>query len=88
MACKIEFTKGAYKDFACLSDQMKRKIGRAIDGLEYALEKTPHNAKDVKKLKTPFPGYRIRQGDYRILFTVKNQVITIYSIKHRKDAYK
>ena len=42
-----------------------------------------------KKLKDNL-GYRIRIGDYRILYTVDKiiQVIEIYKIGHRKDVYR
>jgi mRNA interferase RelE/StbE len=35
-------------------------------------------------------GYRIRVGDYRILFTIDDtqRLITIYRIKHRRDVYR
>jgi len=35
-------------------------------------------------------GYRIRSGNYRILFEIddKSQTIFIYRIKHRKDVYR
>mgnify|MGYP006285793813 CR=1 FL=1 len=34
--------------------------------------------------------YRIRRGNYRVLFTINDlgQKVTIYKISHRKDAYK
>lgn len=35
-------------------------------------------------------GYRIRVGDYRILYRIDDQAknVFIYRIKHRKDAYR
>jgi len=35
-------------------------------------------------------GYRIRVGDYRVLFTIDDaqQLITVYRIKHRREAYR
>jgi len=43
---------------------------------------------DTKKL-TDFEGYRLRVGDYRIIYTIdhKAQNIDIKNITHRKDAY-
>ncbi|MBM4066480.1 MAG: hypothetical protein FJ266_12705 [Planctomycetes bacterium] len=34
------------------------------------------------------PEYRLRIGDYRILFEIEGQEIIIHRIKHRKEAYK
>jgi mRNA interferase RelE/StbE len=41
-----------------------------------------------KKLKGR-PGYRIRVGDYRIIYQVKDNVLTVYIliIGHRRDVY-
>ncbi|MBI2070820.1 MAG: type II toxin-antitoxin system RelE/ParE family toxin [Elusimicrobia bacterium] len=35
-------------------------------------------------------GYRLRSGDWRILYRVddKTKIIYVYRIKHRKDAYR
>lgn len=47
------------------------------------------NPSGSKKLKEGL-GYRLRIGDYRILYTVdfKTDLIEIYKIGHRKDIYK
>ncbi|MFX0197594.1 MAG: type II toxin-antitoxin system RelE/ParE family toxin [Candidatus Hodarchaeota archaeon] len=34
------------------------------------------------------PEYRLRVGDYRVLFETEKNKISIYRIRHRKDAYK
>lgn len=35
-------------------------------------------------------GYRLRVGDYRVLFTIDDraQTITVYRIRHRREAYR
>lgn len=45
---------------------------------------------DCKKLIGSGNAYRIRQGNYRVLYTVidKTKEITIYKIEHRKDVYR
>ena len=46
-------------------------------------------AGDVKKLKSPLAGLRLRCGDYRIFFDLKeNNMIQIVAVRHRKDAYR
>ena len=42
---------------------------------------------DIKKLTNFTPEYRLRVGNYRVLFEVDNEIITIYAVKHRKEAY-
>jgi mRNA interferase RelE/StbE len=34
------------------------------------------------------PEYRLKIGDYRILFEIEEQEIIIHRIKHRKEAYE
>jgi len=43
-----------------------------------------------KKLKGTKHSYRLRVGDYRILYEVDSSVmlLTIYRIRHRKDSYR
>jgi mRNA interferase RelE/StbE len=53
-----------------------------------ALKRNPFSCPHVKKLQPPLEGYRLRVGDYRILFQVEGPSVLIYSIKHRKDAYR
>ena len=39
---------------------------------------------------TGVDGYRLRVGDYRVLFTIDDHAkrVTIYRILHRRDAYR
>jgi len=44
---------------------------------------------DVKKLKRPFIGFRLRCGDYRVFFDLKgDNTLEITAVRHRKDAYR
>lgn len=44
---------------------------------------------DVKKLKPPLTGFRLRCGDYRIFFDQKNDnSIIILAVRHRRNAYR
>jgi mRNA-degrading endonuclease RelE of RelBE toxin-antitoxin system len=43
---------------------------------------------DVKKLKPPLTGLRLRCGDYRVFFDRKDNNIEISAVRHRKDAYR
>ncbi|CAA6810731.1 MAG: Plasmid stabilization system [uncultured Campylobacterales bacterium] len=64
----------------------KKSIITILDSIEkYA--KNP-NAKKVIKLKTPFDNtYRLRIGDYRVLFYTEDDLLLISSIAHRKNVY-
>jgi mRNA-degrading endonuclease RelE of RelBE toxin-antitoxin system len=44
---------------------------------------------DVKKLKSPFVRFRLRCGDYRVFFDLKDgNTIGIIGVRHRKEAYR
>jgi mRNA interferase RelE/StbE len=53
-----------------------------------ALEDNPRPA-GIKKLQGE-ESYRLRIGNYRVLFTIadRHQQITIYAIVHRREAYR
>ena len=82
MVYKVFLTSRADKELRIAPKEIRSRIADTIDFL------STNPFQDVKKLKAPFPGYRKRIGDYRILYTVEKSKITIYSIAHRKDAYR
>ncbi len=82
MEYNVRLTRAADKEMLRLEKDVRIRIADAID----ELSSDPLLASI--KLKTPFPGYRLRVGDYRILFTVEKRDVTIYSIAHRKDVYR
>jgi mRNA-degrading endonuclease RelE of RelBE toxin-antitoxin system len=44
---------------------------------------------DVKKLKPPLTGFRLRCGDYRVFFDLKDDdAIEVTAVRHRKEAYR
>ena len=79
---KIEFKPSSLKD--C------KKIPRTdLKRIFYHIEEMSVDMKgDVKHLTNNTPEYRLRVGDYRVLFEIANHNIIIYRIRHRKDIYK
>lgn len=48
-----------------------------------------NRAGDVKKLKPPHTGFRLRSGDYWAFFDLKGEnTIEITGVKHRSEAYR
>ncbi len=44
---------------------------------------------DVKRLKPPHPGFRLRCGDYRVFFDQKGEnTIEITGVRNRREAYR
>ena len=74
----------ARKELTRLHPQMQVRISKPI----LALEKTPFPA-SCKKLKNR-DGFRIRVGDYRVLYfaDTKLKQIVIGSIGHRREVYR
>jgi len=80
---KIHIRKSAIRDLKNIDCKDKEKIHSGIS----ELEKFPA-VSDVKKLTNFEYSYRLRVGDYRILFDVSENMIEIGRILHRKDSYK
>jgi mRNA interferase RelE/StbE len=83
---KITFKNSAYKELEQLSKSIVRKIAVAID--ELANNPRPVGVKKLKDSSEDL--YRIRVGDYRIIYTINDgiRIVNILRIGHRKDIYK
>ena len=55
-----------------------------------ALAGDPHNSPHVKKLKGSSGRFRLRVGDYRVVYCLSRQTHTlrVERVRHRKDAYR
>ena len=82
MNFRIEFKPRAIKDLKALPADTVRRIVEKIEGLQNDL------GGDVKRLTQHTPEYRLRVGDYRVLFEVEKRIIVIYRILHRREAYR
>ena len=84
---KVEFLAEAIKELSELDKPIQRIIKEKID----LLAQNPDNLKNnIKALKGEFSGkYRLRVGDYRVIYRVENEIITITIIRigHRKEIY-
>ena len=82
MPHKVEFLPSAAREFRKLPEDVRRRVGRTIDAL--AIEPRPDG---VKKLSDGT--YRVRVGDYRILYRVQDEIllIIVVRVRHRKEAY-
>ena len=78
---EIELMPKAIKDLNGLQKLEAKKIIKKIQKLENGL------IGDIKKLTNFTPEYRLRTGNYRVLFEIEEQKIIIYRIRHRKKIY-
>jgi mRNA interferase RelE/StbE len=78
----VEIRPRAVKDLKSIHAEQSRMILDKIRDLENNL------AGDVKRLASFDIGYRLRIGDYRVLFDVESDRVIIRRIKHRREAYR
>lgn len=84
MTYSVNFKKHALKELAKINEPFYSHIKQAI----YSLADNPR-PQGYKKLKGR-DGYRIRVGNYRIIYDVfeSELVVDIIALEHRKDIYE
>jgi len=85
MAYEIIIKPSAEKAFGKLPNALQVKLLEALEQL--SVNPRPLG---VKKLKSTFNIYRIRVGEYRVIYSINDTVliVTIVKIAHRKDVYR
>ena len=81
---KLGVSNRALKELEKLDNAAYLRISDKINALE-------NNPRPIGSIKlTDLEGYRIKQGDYRILYKINDnkKEIVVYKISHRKDIYK
>lgn len=73
------------RDLRGLSPDLRRRLAPHIDGL--AVNPRPPG---VEKLEGSDSGFRIRVGDYRILYEINDaeQTVRVTNVGHRRDVYR
>ena len=85
MAYKVEITPAAKRSIKKLSKNVQNKIINRLEVL--AIEPRPPG---VVKLAASTSLYRVREGDYRIIYQIEDKLLLLLITKvgHRKDIYK
>jgi mRNA interferase RelE/StbE len=83
---RIKISNSSKQYLKKVNNNTLAKLTKSIDDLK--LEPMPINSKKLKGKFGEF--YRIRVGDYRVIYTIieKEKVIIIEKIGSRKDIYK
>lgn len=83
----VVFRKSASRQLRKLPGNIVKRISARIDQLEN--NPFPHGVEHLKVYRSPTL-YRIRVGNYRILYTVdtSTNTITIFGIGHRREIYR
>lgn len=81
---KVEIKQSAVKELNKIPVRDLKKIVSKIESLSNNPRPT-----GCEKLST-LERYRIRQGNYRILYSIEDDILTVYVVKigHRKDIYR
>ena len=81
----VVIERRVYKDLDRIPVQDVEKIYQAM----ISLEQNPRPA-GIKKLRGSTGRFRIRQGDYRIVYTIDDQkkTVSVFLVRHRKDVYR
>ena len=82
MEYRIGFKPKALKDLNSLQRDDASRVVERINRMRNDLEG------DVKHLTNFTPEYRLRVGDFRVLFELAGNQITVYRVVNRRDAYR
>jgi len=81
---KVEIVKSAIKELAKIPTKEAIKLTEKINEL-----KENPRPKGCIKLSGTKDEYRIRAGNYRVLYTIEDNVllVQVFKVGHRKDVY-
>ena len=84
MAYRIEVTPAAARALKRVDHQHRDRIRGAIALLSH--DPRPPGAKALQGR----PGFRVRIGDYRIVYTIQDDVllVVVVTLGHRRDVYE
>lgn len=82
---RVVVLPSAARSLARLPRNDVRRIGRALDSLQ-----SDPRPSGVVKLTGASDTYRVRVGRYRILYVLRDEVLTVTVVKigHRRDVYR
>ena len=84
MAIQVLIMPSAERDLRGLDRAAARRVAKKLR----AIAQEGKVVGDVKRLTGQPPRFRLRVGDYRVLFTVDADKIKVYRVAHRREAYE
>lgn len=86
MKYEIEISESAEKSLEKIPKKDRLKIIEKIDALE--LDPMPLGSLKLKGSKEAL--YRIRLGDYRVVYSIKKEILVVLVVEvgHRKEIYR
>ncbi len=85
MAYRIEFKPSAAKEFSQLPKNIQKRIAAKVN----TLADNPR-PRGVEKLEGRENRYRIRVGDYRVIYEIHDEVLLVLVVRigHRREVYR
>ena len=85
MAYRVEFTSAARRQFKRLSPEVRKRLAPVIDHLA-----DKPRAPGVAKMSGTEYCYRLRVGDYRIVYEVYDDrlLVLVIRVGHRREVYR
>jgi mRNA interferase RelE/StbE len=82
---KVRFTPAAERQLKKLSPQVVAQLQPFFESL--ALEPRPPG---VKKMKNVVNRWRVRSGNYRIIYEIQDQqlIVLVINVGHRREVYQ
>ncbi len=79
---QIDFVPSALEQLRTLPKDARRLISAKLDRAQHDL------TGDIKKLKGFKNKYRLRAGNFRVLFELEGASLVVYDVGDRKDIYE
>jgi len=79
---RLEIKDEARQQLRALPKDQRSRIGLRLEALQIDL------AGDVKKFAAGTHEYRLRVGNFRVLFMLEGDLVSVYAVKDRKEAYE
>ena len=78
----LQFKPRVEKDLRALPREDRERVLVAVERLCESMQG------DIKRLTNFTPEYRLRVGQYRVLFEIVGDCIVVYRVLHRREAYR
>jgi mRNA interferase RelE/StbE len=84
LSYKLQIDDKVIKDLKKIDKTWQKRI---LDKMKTTLTQDPYSGKKLVGNLSPF--WRIRVGDYRVIYAIEEEIVTVevIKVKHRKEVY-
>lgn len=80
----VKWTDAALRDLAVVDSVIAQRIVQKVSWLELHF-----NLVVPEMLSGPLKGYyKLRVGDFRVIYSVQKQLVIVEAVRHRREVYK